>query len=124
MRMQKDYTKLLYFCHNLLICQTVFLPAAAGRWDVKDTLKINMFLYPMQTVANQSAAFQTDVEISSCHVNGIMFLIRVNLSYIVTTKYFILPVPDLSLTKRGTLIQKLHDMIIACVDIFIFIRIS
>lgn len=54
-RMQKDYTKLLYFSHNL---QVLYFSSCCSRWYVKET-------FLMQKVANQSAAFQSDVEISS-----------------------------------------------------------
>lgn len=37
----------------------------------------------MQTVANQYAAFQTEVGISIYHGDDVMFLIRINMQYTV-----------------------------------------
>lgn len=42
----------------------------------------------MQMVANQYAVFQTDVGISICHGDDVMFLIRINMQHTVT-KYIL-----------------------------------
>lgn len=65
-RMQKDYTKILYLCQDRPVCPIRSLPAAGGRWD-KECKGHWTALYLMQTVADQSDGFQTDLEISMRH---------------------------------------------------------